>query len=239
MAPRYQQGRSLPEAALARWSEAVLAQLPRRPSAVLDLGAGTGIFTSVWQQVGATVIGVEPSPAMIQIGRGTAGQGALCIRSVAETVPLVASSVDVVWVSTAIHHFADLPRAASEMVRVLADDGRILIRTFLPEHTKWAAYELFPVAAQARATARNPTLAHLREVFAAEHFRLVSVREVLERQRSFAKTADWVERMRTSDTTLTAMTDDEIRAAVTALRDRPGDIDRFEISLVTFARSSG
>jgi hypothetical protein len=62
----------------------------------------------------------------------------------------------------------------------------------------------------------------------------VAVDEVPERDRSFADTADWIRRMRSSDTFLTALTDAEVGAVVSALRARPREADRFELSLVTF-----
>lgn len=208
----------------------------RRPSLVLDLGAGTGIFLPMWRQVGADVIAVEPATSMIDIARQTIGEGSFYVRSVAEAIPLASDSVDVVWVSTAIHHFANLPLAVEEIARVLAKDGRIIIRTFLPEHSKWVAFELFPAEAQAKARGRNLTLAQLRDLFAARGFRVVGVDQVQERRRSFERTADWIERMRSSDSLLTAMTGAEIESALAALRDRPRETDLLELSLVTFAR---
>jgi ubiquinone/menaquinone biosynthesis C-methylase UbiE len=49
------------------------------------------------------------------------------VRGVAEALPFADRSVDVAWMSTVFHHLADRRGAAHEMVRVLSEDGRVLL----------------------------------------------------------------------------------------------------------------
>lgn len=157
---------------LDRYRQAVIARLSDpAPSTILDLGAGTGIFISMWARMADVVIAVEPAPAMIDVARSRVADGAFFVRATAEDLPLTSGSIDVAWVSTALHHFRDLERASSEIGRVLSSNGQILIRTFVPHHTKWVAFDLFDAAAQARAQARNPTLKQIQDVFARRGFK--------------------------------------------------------------------
>ncbi len=61
----YEKGRALSAADLNRWEAAVGGFVGPGRAVVLDLGAGTGIFTRAWISWGAKrVIACEPSSAM-------------------------------------------------------------------------------------------------------------------------------------------------------------------------------
>ncbi|MCP2262281.1 Methylase involved in ubiquinone/menaquinone biosynthesis [Streptoalloteichus tenebrarius] len=93
----------------------------RRPSRVLDLGAGTGKLTAALVGAGREVVAVEPDPAMrAEFARRVPGVRAL--DGTAEDLPLPDASVDAVLVGQAFHWFD--PRAAMrEAARVLAPGG--------------------------------------------------------------------------------------------------------------------
>jgi SAM-dependent methyltransferase len=90
---------------------------------VLDLGAGTGIFTGQLIPFCSQITAVEPTPGMREVlsqrlpivkvldGRDTA-------------IPLDNESVDCVVVAQAFHWF-DAPMALEEIYRVLVDGGRL------------------------------------------------------------------------------------------------------------------
>lgn len=101
----------------ARWLVAARAER------VLDLGAGTGKFTSVLVDVGYDVVAVEPSPDML------AELTALLPRveahvGTAEAIPLPDASVDAVTVAQA-WHWVDPAVAAGEIARVLRPRGTL------------------------------------------------------------------------------------------------------------------
>ena len=90
------------------------------------------MFADAWLNwASATVIAVEPSVAMI----AEAAAPDVYVRGVAEALPLADASVDIVWVSTALHHFSNVTQAVAQFRRVLREHGSVLIRTHLPERT--------------------------------------------------------------------------------------------------------
>ena len=92
-----------------------------RPGAcVADVGAGTGLLTQGLLRRGATVIAVEPNPAMRAAADHFLGTDA-AYRSVegsAEALPLADGSVDLVTAAHAFHWF-EIDAARAECQRVL------------------------------------------------------------------------------------------------------------------------
>jgi ubiquinone/menaquinone biosynthesis C-methylase UbiE len=234
VAARYQEGRSLAADVLDRWREAVLPYLPTGPIRVADVGAGTGIFAAAWPRwADATVVAVEPAAAMAAAG-GLRDRDVGYVRATAEALPVRDGSVDVVWVSTALHHFADVDRALREFGRVLRPDGRVLVRTHAPGRSEITWVDQFP--GRAKWEARCYTERQLVEILRPHGFDLVDAVEVLEGTESYAKSADWVERMRRADSMLTALSDEEVAEGVNRLRSTPTRIGRLELSLFVFQR---
>jgi SAM-dependent methyltransferase len=105
---------------------------------VLDLGAGTGKFIPKLLATGATVIAVEPVPAMLgQLTRLypdiEAKEGS------AEHIPLADASVDAVVCAQAFHWFAT-PEALTEINRVLKLGGALgLVWNVRDERVAWVA----------------------------------------------------------------------------------------------------
>jgi SAM-dependent methyltransferase len=105
----------------------------REGDRVLDLGSGTGEFTQVANDSGASeVIGVEVAEAAI--ARARAQHPALDFRltPIEGPLPLADASFDLVWASEVIEHIADTAVWMSEVRRVLAPGGRLLLTT--PAH---------------------------------------------------------------------------------------------------------
>jgi ubiquinone/menaquinone biosynthesis C-methylase UbiE len=232
VAARYQQGRALAADVLERWREAVVPYLATGPIRVADVGAGTGIFAAAWPRwTDASVVAVEPAPAMAAAG-GVDDRDVGYVRATAEALPVRDGSVDVVWVSTALHHFADVDQAAREFARVLAPDGRVLVRTLAPGRSEITWVDQFP--GRAKWEARCYTEPQLVEILGPHGFDLVDAVEVLEGTESFAKSADWVERMRHADSMLTALSDAEVAEGLNRLRSTPTRMGRLELSLFVF-----
>jgi len=90
---------------------------------VLDLGAGTGIFTGQIIPYCARVTAVEPTPGMRDVlSQRLPAVNVLDGRDVA--IPLEDATVDCVIVAQAFHWF-DAPVALEEIHRVLVDGGRL------------------------------------------------------------------------------------------------------------------
>jgi ubiquinone/menaquinone biosynthesis C-methylase UbiE len=109
-----------------------------RGKVALDLGAGTGKFLAYLRNTEATVIAVEPVPAMLtqllNLHPGVeARQGS------AERIPLADSSVDAVVCAQSFHWFANID-ALHEIRRILKRGGYLgLIWNIRDESVAWVA----------------------------------------------------------------------------------------------------
>lgn len=100
--------------------EILLQCLPDSASEVLDLAAGTGPLTATLLDLGLSVVAVEPLDDM----RALIPAEARAIKGTAEEIPLDDECVDAVFIGQAWHWF-DIPRAVSEIHRVLRPGGVI------------------------------------------------------------------------------------------------------------------
>lgn len=92
-------------------------------SVVIDLAAGTGKLTRALQATGATVIAVEPVPAM-RLALGEAVPGIEILDGTAEAIPASDAAADAVTVGQGFHWFQARP-ALAEIHRVLRVRGLI------------------------------------------------------------------------------------------------------------------
>ena len=98
----------------------------------LDLGCGTGSFTALLEQAGATALGVEVAQAALRRARAQHPSLDFRLAPIDGPLPLPEHSVDVVWASEVIEHVADTARWLLEVRRVLVPGGRFLVTT--PNH---------------------------------------------------------------------------------------------------------
>jgi SAM-dependent methyltransferase len=132
---RYERGRpGYPGAAVAHLVEA----LALGPDAdVLELGAGTGKFTSLIVPTGARIVALEPVREM-RAALERSCPSVDVVDGTAEAIPLGDASADAVVVAQAFHWF-DGDRALREMRRVLRDGGRLgLIWNVRDETRAWS-----------------------------------------------------------------------------------------------------
>ena len=99
---------------------------------VLDLGCGDGVFTVVIAEAGADVIGVEVATGAITRARSAHPELDFRLAPIDGPLPLADNAFEVVWASEVIEHIADTARWLSEVRRVLAPGGRLLLTT--PAH---------------------------------------------------------------------------------------------------------
>lgn len=94
-----------------RYSEVLSASLARsgiKPgSRVLELGAGTGNFTSLLVSAGAVVTAVDPSPGMLEVAKRKLGRKVHWIQGSFLEVPCDLGTFDVVASTYAFHHLPD------------------------------------------------------------------------------------------------------------------------------------
>lgn len=224
IADRYHAGRAVALDHLDGWREAIQPYVRQRDLPVLDLGAGTGIWTTALSSWFALpVVAVEPSAGMRQVAvRGGLPRGAALVGGRAEALPFRPSTIAFAWVSTVIHHVEDVPACARELDRVLIPGGSVLIRNSFPgRHEEIALFEYF--AAAKRVAETFPTVEGLTGVFTDffEQRALVRVREP--GSATMRAYRHLVVETRRSDSTLAPLTDDEFEVGLAAI---DADIDR-------------
>lgn len=135
-ADRYVRGRPDYPDAIVEWLRSRLGL--REGKVALDLGAGTGKFTTYLLRTGARVIAVEPVQQMReQLGRACSDVDAR--EGTATSIPLPDASVDAVTCAQAFHWFATR-NALAEICRVLKPGGKLgLIWNTRDENIAWVA----------------------------------------------------------------------------------------------------
>ena len=111
---------------------AFLLAAVRTGDRALDIGCGAGDFTAVLAQAGAAAIGVDVAEAALR--RARARHPGLDFRRARFDGPLALEdcAFELVWASEVIEHVADTALWLSEVRRVLAPGGRLLLST--PSH---------------------------------------------------------------------------------------------------------
>jgi 2-polyprenyl-3-methyl-5-hydroxy-6-metoxy-1,4-benzoquinol methylase len=109
-----------------------MLSLVRPGDRALDLGCADGTFTAELAAAGALVVGAEVAQAALT--RARRRHPSLEFRSVTieGPLPFADQEFDLVWSSEVIEHVADTARWLSEVRRVLAPSGRLLLTT--PNH---------------------------------------------------------------------------------------------------------
>jgi SAM-dependent methyltransferase len=98
----------------------------------LDIGCGAGEFTAAIAQAGAAAIGVDVAEAAVARARSRHPGVSFDLVRFDGPLPFDDGSFDLAWASEVIEHVADTARWLSEVRRVLAPGGRLLITT--PSH---------------------------------------------------------------------------------------------------------
>jgi demethylmenaquinone methyltransferase/2-methoxy-6-polyprenyl-1,4-benzoquinol methylase len=118
-----------------RWRRATVAALgldAETPARVLDLATGTGdVALEVLRQFPkAEVVGVDPSPGMLAIGREKAASAGVALdflEGSAEALPFEDDAFDGLTIAFGIRNVADRMAGLAEMARVTRPGGRIVL----------------------------------------------------------------------------------------------------------------
>jgi SAM-dependent methyltransferase len=214
--------------------------LPDRPTlCVLDVGAGTGIFSRAWPRWHpCVVIALESSPAMrAELVRNPIETGVGLVAGRCERLPLRKACIDVAWLSTVIHHFDDLDRCVFELERVLRQGGVVLIRGLFAEADEPPWLRFFP--GWERTTANFPSASEIRASMVQRAFTFLDCVEVEEAlPATVGEAALRARRLRHADSLLTQFSDQEILVGLSAMDGRdPGEVlPPCKLSLMAFSR---
>lgn len=105
---------------------------PQAGEFVLDIGAGMGAGVARAAASGASITAIEPTPFLRQVlSLRTATflrkSSITVIDGAAEKLVVRDGSIDAVWAVNTMHHWVDQERAAAEISRVLAPNGRAVL----------------------------------------------------------------------------------------------------------------
>jgi ubiquinone/menaquinone biosynthesis C-methylase UbiE len=144
---------------VATAAEVALAALPD-PTSLLDVGCGTGALLRTLADrlpAGVALSGVDPAPAMLEVGRAALGQRSRVwlARAVAERLPFRDASFDLVVTTVSFDHWTDQPAGLTEAARVLRPAGRLVLIDL------FAIGWLRPITALGRRRDRVHTIAEL------------------------------------------------------------------------------
>ena len=133
----------------------------------------------------------------------------------AQALPLHDGTIGVAWLSTVIHHFPDLAASARELRRVLAPDGRVLIRSWFPGRgDDLLQFRYFPEGLRIAST--FPTVEATVDAFATAGFEMEALDSIP--QVSAPGLRAFADRLRTrADTTLELLSDEAFARGMAAL----------------------
>lgn len=210
-ARHYRAGREVPLEQLEPWRPFLGAFLRPGDEPLLDIGAGTGLWTRAFVTwFDAEVIALEPSSGMREVGAEIGLPSRACyVAASAEHLPFGRAAFRAAWLSTVVHHLTDLSACARELRRALAKGASVLIRNSFPGRLD--EVELFRHFPAAAAVATHwPTLEQVVVTFAEAgftHNRVVTVRE--ESWQDLEGVRDWAVAMRNTDSALAPISDAE------------------------------
>jgi ubiquinone/menaquinone biosynthesis C-methylase UbiE len=121
-------------------AEALLKLMP--PLVIADLGAGEGTLSQLMAQRAKRVIAVDNSEKMVAFGSGLARKHGIKNLEYRtgdlEDVPIRSNSVDLAFLSQALHHSSHPEKAIAEAWRILKPGGRIAILDLTRHHCEEA-----------------------------------------------------------------------------------------------------
>lgn len=209
----YVAGRDMGRDHALHWAGVFAGHAPaRRPLSVLDLGSGTGRFTTILAETfGGETVGVEPSREMRRIAEARTDDRRVRFREGrAEAIPAEDAAFDLVLMFLSFHHVRDRQAAAAEIARVLAPDGRVLIRSqFSDRFPELEWHDYFP-SARPIELEMFPRLTDVEALFASVGLRRVAL---VEAEECFGQSfAEHVERLRhRAISTFEHMSEEEIQ----------------------------
>jgi ubiquinone/menaquinone biosynthesis C-methylase UbiE len=105
------------------------ALLPQVES-ICDVASGAGHTGLGFAGIAKRIVAVDPAPNMLAQCRRLAEERGVALETVeayAEAIPLPSELFDLVTCRLAAHHFADLPKAMSEMTRLVKPGGHVAV----------------------------------------------------------------------------------------------------------------
>ena len=135
---RYDLGRNLTSEATDALMDILRAYVAQPVNLIVDLGSGTGRFTTALSEAfAAQVLGVEPAANMrVTADAKPHPPSVRFVHGQAESIPLEDGMADLVFMSQVLHHLTDIPKALLEIRRVLKLNGTLCVRQTTRENLR-------------------------------------------------------------------------------------------------------
>jgi len=174
---RYDLGRSLTSEATDALVELLRGYVARPVNLIVDLGSGTGRFTTALSEAfAAQVLGVEPAANMRATAEAKPHPPTVrFVQGEAENIPVDDGVADLVFMSQVLHHLEDAPKALREIRRVLKSNGNLCFRQTTRENLDSYFYQRFFPAARAVDERRLPFRDGLVGLATSCQFRVVAI----------------------------------------------------------------
>jgi SAM-dependent methyltransferase len=229
IAASYSAARSYSAETAGLWTAVVEPFITQaRPATVLDVGCGTGRFSSLFaERFQARVIGLDPAIAMLRTAtKGPDRDNLFYAAARGEEMPLRDACCDLAWLSQVIHHITDRKACAWELRRVLRSGGHVLIRGAFADRL-----DAFPTLLRFFPGTRDfmlqfPTTEQVLAEFSSAGFSLERAERIP--QKTCDNLAEFAERTRLrADSTLSLLPDAEFErcqsAVERAAREQPAE----------------
>ncbi|HEX5322256.1 MAG TPA: methyltransferase domain-containing protein [Capsulimonadaceae bacterium] len=169
---QYDKARALPPETMIQWADAIGSLIdPMSISTVVDLGCGTGRFTTLLASVFCCyIVGIDPSEKMLARAARQKSDLIRFLQGSAESIRLADQSADLLFLSMVWHHLENVEKAFAEFTRVLLRPGYVFLRTATQETNDLFEYhKCFPEALEMERR-RMPARAELMRVFEQHGF---------------------------------------------------------------------
>ena len=117
---------------------------PLTGKTALDVGCGAGLLTEPLARLGATVVGLDASPELIEIARDHAAQSGLAIDYRSGELAELNGTFDLITCMEVIEHVADPAAFVRALSRRLAPGGLLILST--PNATAWSRLLMITLA---------------------------------------------------------------------------------------------
>ncbi|MFZ1991118.1 MAG: methyltransferase domain-containing protein [Alphaproteobacteria bacterium] len=219
MPASYDAGRGYSSKALQTWLDKISAVASgRNIEDILDLGCGTGRYSSALAaHFAARVTGVDPSEKMLAEARKKSSGAVHFLRGSAEAIPLTDGSVDMVFMSMVLHHFADPRQAARECHRVLREGGMVCLRAASCDRIDGYPHTRFFPSERPMMNAALASLSEIEAIFIKAGFSRAR-HEVVESEVAGSWLQYAEKTAHRADSFLAQLSDEEFAAGLAALR---------------------